>query len=206
MSSRVRRFLWLVKTRMLKMRFAEENREERKTRIDFYRDRTATKIINNKTERTTAIRINLNFKPRCLCSTAFARCLLPCSIWTTVFSMLYSIWSRIVPWKRQGPCSRSTIEGEHSLGWKPEMRHLERFHWYLRSIWELHVSLCLSSRAVRRSARSIAIDLLMSTRNQRDEPFSTSMRNDWPISDRSFYLDHFDHRTGWNACRFPDQA
>ena len=44
-----------------------------------YLVRTPTKIINNKTVRPIPRRINLNFKPRCLCSTALAKCLFPCS-------------------------------------------------------------------------------------------------------------------------------
>ncbi|CAF4367811.1 unnamed protein product, partial [Rotaria sordida] len=34
----------------------------------------------NKTNTTTPININLNLKPRCLCSTALVKCLSPCSI------------------------------------------------------------------------------------------------------------------------------
>jgi hypothetical protein len=57
------------------MRLSRKKRE----RIYFHLLITPTKIINNKTDRPIPIRINLNLKPRCLCSTALVKCLFPCS-------------------------------------------------------------------------------------------------------------------------------
>jgi len=57
------------------MRLSKEKEKDH-----FYLVIIPTKIINNKTDKTTPITINLNFKPRFLCSTALAKCLFPCSI------------------------------------------------------------------------------------------------------------------------------